>query len=135
MAPSNKDIQDMSTNYANAWSSHNSASVAAHYEPDGQIEINGGGGDVLVGTAAITEMAAGFHTSFPDMKLMCDGLRISGNHAIFLWTFYGHHFETKNFVRVSGWEEWDMSDNSKVQNSKGWFDVMDYEAQVAGTSH
>jgi hypothetical protein len=133
MAVTPKDIQSMSTAYANAWSSQDAAAVAAHYEPNGQIAINGDA--ALVGTEAVTEMAAGFHAAFPDMKLMCDGLRVSGNHALFLWTFYGHHFETKNFVRVSGWEEWTISNNCKVQSSLGWFDLENYEAQIAGKAN
>ena len=133
MAVSAQDIKKMSTDYAHAWSSQDASLVASYYEPNGQIAINGD--EALVGTTAIAEMAAGFHTAFPDMKLMCDGLRVSGNHALFLWTFYGHHFETKNFVRVSGWEEWEISENAKVQSSRGWFDVEDYESQIAGKGH
>lgn len=125
-------IIKMANSYANAWSSKDATQVASHYETDGQIIINRG--DLLAGTAAVTEMAAGFHAAFPDMHLMCDDIRVSGNHAVFVWTFYGHHAETKNFVKVSGWEEWDISDNVKVQSSLGWFDVEDYEFQVAGTA-
>ena len=133
MPISAKNAKDMAASYAAAWSSKDASQVAAHYEPDGQIIINRG--DVLKGTAAVTEMAAGFHAAFPDMQLACDSFRLSGNHALFAWTFYGHHSESKNFVKVSGWEEWELSDNAKVQSSLGWFDADDYDAQVAGNSN
>ena len=130
MAPTKDTIIKMANAYAKAWSSKDAAQVAAHYEPDGQIAINRA--DPLVGTQAIAEMAAGFHSAFSDMHLMCDDIRVSGTHAVFVWTFYGHHSETKNFVRLSGWEEWEISPATKVQKSLGWFDAEDYEKQVAG---
>jgi uncharacterized protein (TIGR02246 family) len=132
MQPTKDAIVAMAKSYAKSWSSKDADQVAAHYEPDGQIIINKG--DILKGTAAVTEMAAGFHAAFPDMMLMCDDIRISGNHAVFVWTFYGHHSETKSYVKLSGWEEWEISDNVKVQSSCGWYDANDYDAQVAGTA-
>jgi uncharacterized protein (TIGR02246 family) len=123
------EIEEMAMAYSAAWSSGNADAVAAHYAPDGQIAINRG--DVLKGTAAIREMAAGFYGEFPDLVVKCDAIRSSGNHAIFIWTLEGHHSETKNFVRVPGWEEWELDENLKVQSSLGWFDAAEYERQIA----
>ena len=130
MAVPRKAATELAASYAAAWSSQDAGLVASHYEPDAQVATNHG--DVHKGTAAITELAAGFHAAFPDMKLACDNFRLSGNHALFAWTFYGHHTDTKKFVKLSGWEEWELSDEAKIRSSLIWFDQNEYNAQVAG---
>lgn len=131
MTVSRKDaIIALANSYTKAWTAHDGAAVAGHFTSDGQITINGG--DVLVGPDAIAEMTAGFYAAFPDMHLMSDDIRVSGNHALFAWTFYGHHAETKKFTKISGWEEWDVSKDMKIQSSRGWYDEDDYAAQIAG---
>lgn len=77
-------------------------------------------------------MASGFHAEFPDLLLVCDGVRAGGNHMIYLWTLEGHHAETGNFCKVSGWEEWDLDADMQVTASRGWFDAEDYQRQVDG---
>ncbi len=127
------EIEQFARDYAAAWSSGDPAAVAAHFSADRRIAINRG--EPLAGTAAISEMAAGFHAEFPDLKLLCDDIRVSGDHAVFVWTLEGHHAETKNFVSVGGWEEWDLSPDLKVQSSKGWFDEGEYDRQIAEGHH
>ncbi len=83
------------------------------------------------GQEAIVEMAAGFYAEFPDLIVHCDELRTAGNHAIFVWTLEGHHAETKNYVKVAGWEEWELDENMKIKSSLGWFDAEEYDRQVA----
>ncbi len=75
--------------------------------------------------------AAGFYTEFPDLIVTYDGTRWAGGHAIFLWTLEGHHAETKNHVKVGGWEEWELDENLKIKSSLGWFDAEEYERQIA----
>ena len=123
------DFKAMSENYAAAWCSHKPEAVASFYATDGQISINNG--DVLKGTDAIVEMAKGFYAEFPDIIVHCDALRLSGSHALFVWTLEGHHSETGNFVKVGGWEEWELDENLKVKSSLGWFDGPEYERQIA----
>ncbi len=123
------DIKSMAERYAEAWSSHSPEAVASYYAPDGQISINRG--DTLKGQEAIVEMAAGFYAEFPDLIVHCDELRTAGNHAIFAWTLEGHHAETKNYVKVAGWEEWELDENMKIKSSLGWFDAEEYDRQVA----
>lgn len=125
-----KTAQKLGHDYSAAWSSKAPAAVASFYSADGQIVINGG--QPMRGHEAIAEMAAGFYAAFPDLIVRCDDFRIAGKHALFLWTLEGHHAETKNFVRVGGWEEWDLDDQSKVKSSQGWFDTVEYEDQIAG---
>ena len=125
-----KATQNLGHDYSAAWSSKSAAAVASFYSADGQIIINGG--EPMSGHKAIAEMAAGFYAAFPDLIVRCDDFRVAGKHALFLWTLEGHHAETKSFVKVGGWEEWDLDDRSKVKASLGWFDTVDYEDQIAG---
>ncbi len=121
-------LNEIAKNYAAAWSSKSPEAVASYYADDGQISINRG--DTLKGRDAIAEMATGFYSEFPDLIVHCDDMRASGTHAIFVWTLEGHHSETKNFVRVNGWEEWELDEDMKVKSSLGWFDAEDYDRQV-----
>lgn len=118
--------------YAQAWSSQDPNSVASFYAEEGQIIINQG--DPHLGRAGLSAMAAGFMAEFPDMVLTADVARLSGNHALLAWTLEGHHTETKNHVKVSGWEEWELNEEMKVKASLGWFDAEDYENQIANGS-
>lgn len=123
-------IDQKTADYARAWCSLDPDQVAAHYAPDGAIRINGG--DTLTRTTAIRDMAAGFYAEFPDLEVLCDLCRSNGQHALFVWTLKGHHAETKNYVEVGGWEEWDLTADGLVLNSLGWFDADDYQRQIDG---
>lgn len=116
--------------YAEAWTSRNPDAVAGFYASDGQIVINSG--EPHIGTEAIAAMAGGFYAEFPDLVVHCDLPRLAGNQGIFVWTLEGHHAETGNFVRVGGWEEWELDANMKVIRSRGWFDASEYDRQVIG---
>ncbi len=74
----------------------------------------------------------GFYADVPDLRLVCDGLRIAGDHVAYLWTFTGTHVATGNSLRVVGWEEWNVGPDLLVRSSLGWFDADDYARQVAG---
>ena len=116
--------------YTQAWNSGQAAAVAAFYAPDGQIAINGG--PAWQGRDGVAAMADGFYADVPDLHLTCDGLRLSGDHLIYLWTFTGHHAGTKCALKIVGWEEWDLNADHLVQISRGCFDGTDYARQVAG---
>ena len=125
-----KAVQDMAAAYTAAWNSKDPNAVAGHFAEDSQIVINSG--DPWVGRARVAEMAAGFHADVPDLALTCDDIRLSGNHAIYVWTFTGHDAGTRNPLTIRGWEEWDLDDDLKVRSSRGWFDAEDYDRQVKG---
>lgn len=120
----------MAEKYAAAWSSHDPDVVASFYEENGSITINQG--DPVVGRSAISETASGFYAEFPDLIVHMDDIRLSGSHAVFVWTLEGNHSETGNYVKVGGWEEWTLSDDLHVRESFGWFDAGEYDRQVAG---
>lgn len=116
--------------YTAAWNSGSAEAVAAFYAEDGEIVINRGA--PWRGRKGVAEMAAGFFADVPDLTLVCDGVRVAGDHVAYLWTFTGHHAQTRNPLSISGWEEWDLDAEGKVAASRGWYDAEDYARQVAG---
>ena len=123
-------MNEVADAYTAAWNSGSAEAVAERYAPDGRIVINRG--DPWEGRAGVAQMAAGFYADVPDLSLVCDGLRIAGDHVAYLWTFTGHHAATGNPLRVAGWEEWDVDAEHQVKSSHGWFDADDYARQIAG---
>lgn len=123
-------VTQLAKDYTAAWNSKSAAAVASFYAEDGEIVINRG--DPWSGRSRVEEMAAGFHADVPDLTLTCNDVRFSGTHAIFVWTFTGHDANTGNPLTVRGWEEWELSDDLKVNASRGWYDADDYEKQVEG---
>ena len=130
MAFKQSDLDGLARRYTEAWNSKVPENVASFHTPSSSIIINQG--EPSIGHPGLTEMAAGFHADVPDLHLTCNGIRGSGNHAIYLWTFTGHHAETGNALNVQGWEDWELDDDMKVTSSLGWFDGEEYDRQVAG---
>lgn len=123
-------IEKIAAEYTAAWNSGSAKAVASFYAEDGQIVINRG--TPWEGHAGIAAMASGFFADVPDLSLTCDGIRVAGTHVAYLWTFTGHHAQTRRPLSISGWEEWDLDADLKVKASRGWFDADDY-ARQAGT--
>jgi uncharacterized protein (TIGR02246 family) len=123
------NIAAMAAAYTAAWNSGSAEAVASFYAETGGIVINRG--TPWKGRAGVQAMAEGFFADVPDLNLTCDVVRIAGDHAVYLWTFTGHHAETRNPLRITGWEEWDLDGEGKVIASRGWFDAADYARQVA----
>lgn len=124
------DIAAIASDYTAAWNSGSAKAVASFYAETGGIVINRG--TPWEGRDGIAAMAAEFFADVPDLTLVCDGLRIAGDHVVYLWTFTGHHAQTRNPLRITGWEEWDIDAIGKVIASRGWYDAADYARQVAG---
>ena len=120
----------LAADYTAAWNSGQAEAVAGHYAPDGQIVINRG--NPWAGRDGVGAMAEGFYADVPDLHLTCDGIRLLGDHMVYLWTFTGHHSGTKNPLRIVGCEEWDLDAAGKITASRGWYDGADYARQVAG---
>ena len=128
MAIETSQTQAIATAYTAAWNTGRPEAVAQFFAEDGAIIINAG--SPWEGRAGVAEMAAGFYADIPDLTLVCDGVRTSGDHVAYLWTFSGTHAGTKNPVRVVGWEEWDLDSSGLIRMSRGWFDPDDYVAQT-----
>jgi uncharacterized protein (TIGR02246 family) len=124
------ELEHIAAAYTAAWNSGSAKAVAEFYATDGSIVINRG--EPWVGRARVADMAAGFFADVPDLTLVCDGTRCTGDHAVYLWTFTGTHARTGRPLRIAGWEEWDLDAQGQVEASRGWYDISEYERQTAG---
>lgn len=126
----NDELSEFGARYTAAWSSRNAASVSAFFSEDATLNVNG---SPAVGRRAITEVAQGFMTAFPDMTLFMDDLDIRPDRTYFHWTFVGTNTGpggTGNAVRFSGYEEWTFGDDGLIANSMGHFDNDEYQYQL-----
>ena len=125
------ELTDFGTRYAAAWSSQNPVRLASFYAENGSLTVNGG--TPSVGRTAITETARGFMTAFPDMVVKMDQVSQDGSRAIFRWTWTGTNTGpggTGKSVRIRGYEEWTMSADRLIAESKGHFDEAEYQRQL-----
>jgi predicted ester cyclase len=86
-----------------------------------------------VGRAAITAVAQGFMTAFPDMQVFLDELSLEADRAIHHWTLTGTNTGpggTGHRVRISGFEVWKIGDDGLIAESRGHFDASDYQRQL-----
>jgi uncharacterized protein (TIGR02246 family) len=125
-------IRSFAERYTTAWCSGDPAQVAQHYAADGSLVINDG--TPSVGLDEITVAAKAFMDTFPDLQVLLDDVRVTARGVEYHWTLVGTHAETRNSVRVSGYELWELGDTT-IQKSDGHFDQLEYDTQVSeGTS-
>jgi len=131
MTPDPDRLLDFARRYTAAWCSQDPASVAEHYAPEGSLTINDGPSSV--GRVAITEAARGFMTALPDMQVVMDDLLIEDGGIEYHWTFTGTNTGpggTGNRVRITGFEEWTISDDGLIAASQGHYDQAEYARQI-----
>lgn len=124
------ELNEFATRYTAAWNSQDAASVAEFFAEDGSLSVNGSPAD---GREAITAVAQGFMTAFPDMKLFMDSLEIRDDAVEYHWTFVGTNTGpdgTGNAVNFSGYEEWTFGVDRLVARSLGHFDNDEYQHQL-----
>lgn len=127
-----RELDEFAARYAEAWCSQRPESVAAFFAEDASLRVNADA--PAVGRAAITEVARGFMTAFPDMVVSMDGLVRGPCGVEFHWTLTGTNAGpggTGRRVRISGYEEWRMNADGLVAESRGHFDAAEYERQLA----
>jgi hypothetical protein len=120
-------VRDFARSYANAWCSHDPASVAAHFVPGGTIAINGGE------PVEVTEVARSFMSAFPDIQVFMDDVVCKDESVEFHWTFTGTNTGpggTGKAVRISGFEEWTFGAGDLVVTSQGRYDQDEYDRQL-----
>jgi uncharacterized protein (TIGR02246 family) len=130
MMPELPQVLDFAKRYTAAWCSRNPPSVAGFFAPNGSLSVNGA---PAVGRRAITEVAQGFMTAFPDMQLLMDNVLIQGDRAVYHWTFIGTNTGpggTGQRVRFSGFEEWKFGEDGLIAESQGHFDSAAYQSQL-----
>lgn len=125
------ELDNFAKRYAKAWSSQSPESVASFFAEGGSLSVNDN--PPAVGRAAITEVARGFMTAFPDMVVTMDGLIRRPESVEFRWTLTGTNTGpggTGKRVRISGYEEWRIDADGLVGESKGHFDAAEYQRQL-----
>jgi hypothetical protein len=125
------ELTGLATRYAAAWSSQSPDSLASFYADSGSLVVNGGAPSV--GRAAIRATGASFMTAFPDMLVVMNSVIDRGDHAVFHWTWTGTNTGpggTGRSVRISGYEEWTLSHDGLILESKGHYDEAEYQRQV-----
>ena len=131
MAPAPDQLREFARRYTEAWCSQEPARVAESYAPDGSLTINDG--PPAVGRAAITEAARSFMDAFPDMQVLMDDLVVEGENAEYHWTLVGTNTGpggTRRRIRISGFEEWTIGDDSLIAASLGHYDQAEYDRQL-----
>lgn len=124
-------LQDFAQRYTAAWCSQDPAMVAAFYAQDGSLRVNDD--EPAVGRDAITDVAQGFMSAFPDLKVLMDGLVANGDEAVYRWTLVGTNSGpggTGRSVRISGFEEWRIDSDGLITESFGHFDSEEYRRQL-----
>lgn len=124
-------LEQFALDYTAAWCSGDPAQVASYFAEDGTLVVNG---SPSVGRAAITEVAQGFMSAFPDMVLVMDRLETRPDGAVYHWTFTGTNSGpggTGNYVDFSGYEDWTFGEDGLVARSLGHFDEAEYQQQLA----
>jgi len=124
-------LKEFGTRYTAAWCSQDPRSVAAFFAEGGSLTINDG--VPAAGRTAITAAAQGFMTAFPDMVVTMDSVTLDGDRAVYRWTLSGTNTGpggTGKTVRISGHEEWTFGADGLIAESKGHFDVADYNRQL-----
>jgi len=104
--------------------------VAAFFALNGSLSVNGA---PAVGRGAITEVAQGFITAFPDLRLRMEDILMQGERAVYHWTFIGTNTGpggTGHRVRFSGYEVWKFGEDGLIAESQGHFDAAAYQRQL-----
>lgn len=128
---SSDDLNDHAARYTAAWNSGDPAAVSMFFAESGSLQVNNDG--PAVGRAAITEVARGFMSAFPDMQLVMQELRIADESTQYHWRFTGTNTGpggTGAAVDFSGYEEWTFGEDKLIVQSLGHFDVDEYQAQL-----
>ena len=126
-----EELNNFAIRYTAAWCSQNATSVASFYSESGSLQINDG--DSSVGRDAITIAAQGFMTAFPNMVVEMNEVTSEGDHVIYHWTLIGTNTGpdgTGNAVRINGYEQWTISADNLIAESRGNFDVVEYQRQL-----
>jgi uncharacterized protein (TIGR02246 family) len=124
-------LHEFAKRYTAAWCSNDPAKVAACYSPNGSLRVNDA--SPAVGRSAIREVAQGFMTMFPDMRLTMDDVKIDGDRAVYHWTLAGTNTGaggTGTKVRISGYEEWTIGADGLINESLGHFDEAEFQRQL-----
>lgn len=123
--------KDFGEKYAAAWLGQNAAAQADFFAANGIQIVNNG--TPAVGHDAITKVAQGFMTAFPDMLVVCDSLPTIAKGVEFHWTLTGTNTGpdgTGKKVHISGVENLQFNSDGLITESNGSFDEQEYNRQL-----
>ena len=126
-----QSIRSFAEAYTAAWCSRDAASVAACYEENGSLRVNEDA--PAIGRDAITQVAQGFMTDFPDLRVIMDDLALKDGGAIYHWTLTGTNKGPGGAcrpVRINGFEVWQIGVGGLIAQSRGHFDASEYRRQL-----
>lgn len=86
-----------------------------------------------VGRQAVESAARSFLTAYPDLIVKFDRIEPKGDRVLYHWTFTGTNTgpgDTGNQVRISGHENWKITLDGLIADSKGQYDARDWDRQV-----
>ncbi len=126
------NMEAFAKGYAQVWGSTRKEFVALFFADDGSLQVNEA--EAAMGREQIAEVAQGFMTDLPDMRVLFDSLVSQENSHTFYWTLIATHAESGNKINVSGYEEWTMSDDNLIQQSLGHFPSELYDDQISNGS-
>jgi uncharacterized protein (TIGR02246 family) len=125
-------LRRFAEDYTAAWCSQNPERVASFFAPDASLSVNDG--TPAVGRVQIAELAQSFMTTFPDLKVVMDDLRIQpDSHAEYHWTLTGTNTGpggTGHNVHISGFEKWRIGPDGLIASSQGHFGAAEYQRQL-----
>jgi predicted ester cyclase len=127
-------MREFARRYTLGWCSKHPSSVAACYSVDGSLQVNDN--PPAIGRDAITRVAHGFMTDFPDMQVVMDDLEVQGDRLVYRWTLTGTNTGpggSGKRIRISGFEEWRIGADGLIAESRGHFDAEDYNRQLIGS--
>jgi uncharacterized protein (TIGR02246 family) len=124
-------LRELAALYTAAWCSQDASRVARYHAQDGALSVNGG--LPAVGRDAITAVARGFMTAFPDLQVLLEDVLMEGDRAVYHWTLAGTNTGpggTGHSVRISGYEVWTIGEDGLIAESQGHFDDAVYRHQL-----
>lgn len=126
-----EQLRELAKRYTAAWCSQIPGSVAACYSLEGSLTVNQN--PPVAGRSAVAEVAGGFMKAFPDMRVQMDGLSADADRIVYRWTLTGTNTGpdgTGMPVRISGYQDWRISADGLIAESKGYFDAEEYQRQL-----
>lgn len=105
--------------------------VAAFYAVDGWLSVNDGA--PARGREAIATVARGFMGAFPDLQVSMVKLSMSMGKPVYHWRLTGSNTGPGGAgkkVDIGGQEEWLMDADGLIAESRGQFNVAEYQRQL-----
>ena len=122
-------ISRMAVAHVAAWTRNRAEDTALMFAPDASISVNGG--EPHSGHAEIIANAQALMDQFTGLVVRCRETRVAGSRAVLVWTLEGLHTQSGNYVILPGWQEWELNGDLKVHRSRAFYDVADFERQIA----